>query len=155
MKLLQGLQHEPITSFNLTSYETIAVGATVQDVLQQLRAGKHNSGLIVQDGRLVGIFTDRDAVRQIVDRPALWEQPIENVMTTAVQTVDENATAAEALDVMERYHVRNVPVLRANGEVLGNFTYASVVQFLADTFPIEIYNRPPDHTRFARRQHGG
>lgn len=155
MKLLEGLQQEPITHLDLSYYCSAPAGALVKDVVEELRSNKRNCSIILKDGRLVGIFTDRDVLRRIVDRPELWEHAVDEVMTTNVLTIDESATAAEAMSLMDQHHFRNVPVVRANGELVGNFTHYSVVKFLADTFPTEIYNRAPDHTRFARRQHGG
>lgn len=155
MKLLEGLQQEPITYLDLSYYVSVPTGTLVKDVVQQLRTSKRNCSLVLQDGKLVGIFTDRDVLRKVVARPELWEQAVDDVMTTDVLTIDEGATAAAAMALMDRHHFRNVPVVRPNGEVVGNFTHYSVVKFLADTFPTEIYNRAPDHTRFARKQHGG
>jgi predicted transcriptional regulator len=155
MKLLEGLQQEPITHLDLSYYCTAPAGAAVKDVVETLRQSKRNCSLILEDDKLMGIFTDRDILRKVVDRPELWEQAIDQVMTREVLTIDESATAAEAMAIMDRFHFRNVPVVRANGEVVGNFTHYSIVKFLADTFPTEIYNRAPDHTRVARRQHGG
>ncbi len=98
---------------------------------------------MLRDGRLVGIFTDRDILRKVVEHPETWDQPIATVMTPNPRTLDEKATAAEALALMNQLHVRNVPVVRSNGEVVGNFTPYAIVRFLADTFPVTIYNRPP------------
>lgn len=155
MKLLEGLQQEPITHLDLSFYCTAQAGTPVKDVVETLRSNKRNCSLILKEGKLMGIFTDRDVLRRVVDRPELWEQAVDIVMTRDVLTIDESATAAEAMSLMDHHHFRNVPVVRANGEVVGNFTHYSVVKFLADTFPTEIYNRAPDHTRVARRQHGG
>lgn len=155
MKLLEGLQQEPITQLDLSYYCSAHTGTPVKDVVELLRSSKRNCSLILQDGKLMGIFTDRDILRKVVDRPDLWEQAIDHVMTTDVLTINEGATAAEAMVIMDRHHFRNVPVVRANGEVVGNFTHYSVVKFLADTFPTEIYNRALEDTRAARRQHGG
>lgn len=155
MNLFEGLQQEPITHLDLSYYCTSPIGTPVEDVVEQLRSSKRNCSLILHEGKLMGIFTDRDVLRKVVDRPELWEQAIDQVMTRDVLTIAEGATAAEAMTIMDRHHFRNVPVVRDNGEVVGNFTHYSVVKFLADTFPTEIYNRAPDHTRVARKQHGG
>lgn len=155
MKLLDTLQHEPITSLDLSYYITVSADTTVRAVLQALRQSKRNCALVLRDGRLVGIFTDRDILRKVVEHPETWDQPIATVMTPNPRTLGENATAAEALSLMNQLHVRNVPVVRADGEVVGNFTPYAIVRFLADSFPVTIYNRPPDPKRVARRPYGG
>jgi CBS domain-containing protein len=155
MKLLDTLQHEPITSLDLSYYITVATDTPVREVVQALRQSKRNCALVLRDEQLVGIFTDRDVLRKVVDHPEIWDRPIETVMTPNPEALDEKATAAEALALMKRLHVRNVPVVRSSGEVVGNFTPYAIVRFLADTFPVTIYNRPPDPKRVPRREYGG
>lgn len=154
MTLLQSFHTEPITRLDLSYYCTVPAGTPVTDVIEQMRASKRNCVLVTQENRLVGIFTDRDVLRKVVDRPDLWGNPIEDFMTSTVQKVAADTHAADAMALMDLNQVRNIPVVGANGEVVGNFTYYAVVRFLADTFPADIYNRPPEPKRFARRRHG-
>jgi CBS domain-containing protein len=154
MTLLQSLHNEPITRLDLSYYCTVSAGTSVLEVIEQMRTSKRNCALVTQDNRLVGIFTDRDILRKVVDRPDLWADPVDGFMTSTVQMVAADTHAADAMALMDINHVRNVPVVSANGEVVGNFTNYAVVKFLADTFPTEIYNRPPEPNRFAHRRHG-
>ncbi len=154
MTLLQSFHDEPITRLDLSYYCTVPAGTPVSDVMEQMRTSKHNCALITREGRLAGIFTDRDILRKVVDRPDLWGNPIDDFMTTTVYKVAADANAADAMAIMDINQVRNVPVVGPQGEVVGNFTHYAVVKFLADTFPADIYNLPPEPQRFARRRHG-
>ena len=84
---------------------TAPAGAPVKDVVETLRQSKRNCSLILKDGKLMGIFTDRDILRKVVDRPELWEQAIDQVMTREVLTIAESATAAEAMAIMDRWRM--------------------------------------------------
>ena len=154
MTLLQSFHTEPITRLDLSYYCTVPAGTPVIDVIEQMRASKRNCALVTQDNRLVGIFTDRDILRKVVDRPDLWGNPVDGFMTSTVQMVAADTHAADAMALMDLKQVRNVPVVGASGEVVGNFTHYAVVKFLADTFPADIYNRPPEPNRFTDRRHG-
>ncbi len=154
MTLLQSFHTELITRLDLSFYCTVPAGTPVIDVIENMRVSKRNCVLVTRDDRLVGIFTDRDVLRKVVDRPDLWGNPVDDFMTSAVPKVDADTHAADAMALMDLKQVRDVPVVGAGGEVVGNFTYYSVVNFLADTFPADIYNRPPEPNRFAHRRHG-
>ncbi|MCO6453636.1 MAG: CBS domain-containing protein [Caldilineales bacterium] len=154
MALLDGLKHEPLNSFDLTRFCTATSETSVLDVLDSMRKEKRNCTFVVDGNRLVGILTDRDVLRKVVDDASLWEGPVSAIMTPDPLTVGEFDSAADAMQLMHAHKFRNVPVVRANGEVLGNFTYYAVMTMLADTFPVDIYNRPPDPAQVTRRRHG-
>lgn len=154
MTLLQSFHNEPITRLDLSFFGTAASGTPVRAVIEQMRSGKYNCVLVIRDNRTAGIFTDRDVLLKVVDRPDVWDEPVDNFMTAAPFVVTASSHASDAMSIMDQYHVRNVPVVSADGEVVGNFTPYAVMKFLADTFPADIYNRPPEPKRFARRRHG-
>jgi CBS domain-containing protein len=103
---------------------------------------------------LVGIFTDRDILRRVVDAAETWNHPIEEVMTPTPLTVNSTDSADTALNLMNERHFRNVPVLDETGAVIGNLTHYAIVKYLADHFPESVYNLPPDPDRVARNRDG-
>jgi CBS domain-containing protein len=59
---------------------------------------------------------------------------VANVMTAAVQTVTEDASLAEAVEIMERRQIKRLPVMRA-GRVVGIVTRANLLHVLASLPP--------------------
>jgi len=153
MSLRQSLQTEPITHFDLSHYCEVASGATLRQVIQTLRDCQHNCAFVLKEGRLVGIFTDRDILRKVVHRPEIWDEAVDAYMTTTLMVLSAGASAAEALALMHKHHFRNVPVVNAEGGVVGNLTHYSLLELLAASFPEEVYNRPPDDS-ISNRRHG-
>lgn len=85
---------------------------------------KHVGYLVVVESewmrRPVGVLTDRDIVVSVV---AMKADPssltVGDVMTPRVVSTDEQSTLDGALVQMRRNGVRRLPVLAANGEVIG------------------------------------
>ena len=155
MTLESELREEQVSHLDLSGFSRVVSGTSVRNVLTQLRAERHNACLVTDGARLVGIFTDRDVLRKIVNAPETLDAPVDNVMTKEPITIQPGASAAEALHIMDENHFRNLPAVDENGAILGDMTHQSIIDFLAARYPVEILNRPPDPERFPRKQEGG
>jgi hypothetical protein len=56
---------------------------------------------------------------------------------------------------MDENHFRNLPVIKADGEILGDMTHQAVIAYLAARYPVEVLNRPPKPDQFPRKPEGG
>jgi CBS domain-containing protein len=147
---------EPIQQLDLTNYCIVTVDTPVREAVERMRVKKQNCALVIGRGtHLVGIFTDRDVLKRVVSQPETWDQPVETVMTEAPVTISPDATAGDALRIMEDGHYRNVPVVSKKGVIVGNVTYYGLLKFLTDHFPEAVYNLPPDPTNYAQDRDGG
>jgi len=147
---------EPISQLDLTEFCIVTADTTVRETVQRMRATRQNSAFIVGKGtRLVGILTDRDVLRKVVNHPEIWDEPVETVMTQAPDTLLPTATAGQALRKMEEHRYRNLPVVNEHGIIEGNVTYFAILKYLTDHFPQAIYNLPPEPDNFATERDGG
>lgn len=93
--------------------------ATVADAARLMRGGNVGAILVVDEGRLVGIFTERDALFRVV---ACGRDPaqvrLDEVMTRNPTTVEPDETFGYALLVMYDNGFRHVPVVQ-NGRPMG------------------------------------
>ena len=149
------LHEEQLTHLDLSEFTLVASGASVRDTIGKMRAERHNCAFVTRDGRLVGIFTDRDVLREVVDRPQIWDRPIDEIMTHQPRTIAADQTAGDALHLMNELRFRNVPVIDATGAIKGNLTYFALIRYLADLFPEQVYNLPPKPDRYGSERHGG
>ncbi|NTV13519.1 MAG: KpsF/GutQ family sugar-phosphate isomerase [Desulfobulbaceae bacterium] len=75
--------------------------------------------LIMADGKLLGIITDGD-IRRLVSRgDTLAMRSIEEVMTRAPKTIDDQLLAADALSIMQRHEITFLPVHDLTGHLVG------------------------------------
>jgi CBS domain-containing protein len=82
---------------------------------------KKNTGAVlgVQDGSLVGIFTERDAVFRVIAQgrdPALTR--LVEVMTPSPKTIDPDKSFGYAMMLMHKNGFRHLPVIE-NGKPVG------------------------------------
>ncbi|MGE5638766.1 MAG: cyclic nucleotide-binding/CBS domain-containing protein [Clostridia bacterium] len=97
--------------------------------------------LVVRQGRLIGIFTERDAVRRIL---AAGRDPaavrLEEVMTPDPTTIDERESFGYALLVMHEHGFRHLPVLR-QGELCGVLSARHALDPDLEEFTVEATRR--------------
>lgn len=155
MSLKKELETEQVAHLDLSDFCTTESGTAVTDALAQMRQNKRNVCLIMKDGQLIGIMTERDVLTKIVSDPATWSQPIDDFMTPNPITVTPDTPAAQALWTMDERHFRDLPVVDSNGRVLGNMTHKAVINYLASQYPVEVLNRSPRPSQFPRKAEGG
>jgi two-component system sensor histidine kinase/response regulator len=90
------------------------------EVLNLMNQQQATSALVVEHQRLVGIFTERDAVRAIAHGLDLETQPIAELMTSEVVTIDPIAAedVFQVLQQFQLYQIRHLPVLDTAGQVV-------------------------------------
>ncbi len=155
MSLESELRSERVSHLRLSGFTAVPVGTSVSNALNQMRTERKTVCLVTQERRLVGIFTERDVLRRVVGKPGMLDIPIDGVMTTDPISVGPEASAASALRLMEKHHIRNLPVVDAQGQIVGSMTHMAVIDWLAAHYPVEVLNRPPDPERFPRKAEGG
>jgi CBS domain-containing protein len=102
---------------------------TVAEVARKM-AGFHVGAIIVlQDGQLRGVFSERDIMLRVVLQQLDPETtPVRDVMSTHLSTIEESATMEEALEAMHNHNCRHLPVTRA-GEVVAFLSMRDVMDY--------------------------
>ncbi len=96
------------------------LGVAVSDALTEMNK-KRLGAILVLDGEesLVGIVTDGDLRRAIVQGININKSKIEEVMTKDPKTVEPDAMAAKALEIMEEHLITVLPVVDNQGHLVG------------------------------------
>lgn len=105
---------------------TIGPHRTVYEALQ-LMAEKDVGALpVVEEGRLTGIFSERDYARKVVlHGKTSRETAVGELMTRTVYYVSPNETIEQCLAIMTKRHIRHLPVLD-DGRLVGIVTIGDV-----------------------------
>jgi CBS domain-containing protein len=97
---------------------SVSKDATVMDAIRAMAEEKRSAVVILEAGKLLGVFTERDAaLRVVMERVDPDKTPIASVMTRNVVTVRENADRSTVLQLMDQHHIRHLPVVDAEGRV--------------------------------------
>ena len=103
----------------LTNVITASPSMTVKETIKILYE-KH-IGCVVSiddDKKCIGIFTERDAIRLVAENVQL-DQPLDNVMTKNVVTIQEDSSINEARRAIYTHRIRHLPVVNQKGRLVG------------------------------------
>jgi CBS domain-containing protein len=105
------------------SPETTILGAL------KLMAEKNVGALLVlQNGELVGIFSERDYARKVVLRgKSSRETQVREVMTVKVDCVNPSQSVHDCMGLMTEKHIRHLPVIEEN-QLVGVISIGDVVK---------------------------
>ncbi len=99
---------------------TVTPGTMVRDALLTMTASRCGAVAIVStENELLGIFTDGDFRRKIMDNPNIMETPIEDVMTAHPIAINENQMAVEILKLLEKRKIDDILVTSDDGRFAG------------------------------------
>jgi CBS domain-containing protein len=126
---------------------------TVAQATTRMRAHSHGSALVAEDGRLSGIFTERDLLKLMAQGLSL-ERAVSSVMTADPCTVTPDDTLLTVIRLMDEGNYRRLPVVDSNGSPIGLIDVKSVVHFLVEHFPSAVYNQAPRALLHAKNREG-
>jgi CBS domain-containing protein len=131
---------------------TAAPGISVAEAAR--RMAKKNVGAIVvlENERLIGIFTERDIVFRVVARGLdLDATRIEDAMTRSLHTIEADEPFGSALLIMHDNGFRHLPVIE-NGKLVGIVSARSALDPDLEDFVSEARRRTHLRSQHARRR---
>lgn len=93
---------------------------TVLTATQRMNEFSIGALLVMDQGRLVGIFTERDVLRRVVAAelaPAAVH--VAEVMTTSIACCTPDSSVDDARNIFRQHRIRHLPVVNSQGEVQG------------------------------------
>jgi len=126
---------------------------SVAEAVREMRAHSHGSAMVCREGKLIGIFTERDLLKLLAVGTGL-DQPLSGAMTSRPRTVSVDDTLMTVIQLMDEGGYRRLPVVDASGSPVGVVDVKSVVHFLVEHFPKAVYNQAPRALLNARNREG-
>tara|TARA_R110002049_G_scaffold4601_5_gene32617 strand:- start:858995 stop:859456 length:462 start_codon:yes stop_codon:yes gene_type:complete len=119
-ELHRALAEESVDTIESQPYVWIEPSATIRESIRALHNAKVSSLLVVSEGAIVGIFTERDVLEKVAEQYSrLAETAVSEVMTTNPTVIYETDPAATALAAIAVEGHRHVPVLGVDDSVHG------------------------------------
>lgn len=117
----------------------------LSQVLQLMREGNRGAVLVVSEGALVGIFTERDVLMRVTGQSTDLEQTaISELMTVDPVTLPVDASVAFALNKMLIEGFRHIPLVDDQNRPIAVVSMRDLIDYLSNFFSREIVNLPPD-----------
>jgi CBS domain-containing protein len=105
---------------------------TLREVAALMRDGDMGSLPVVENGKLIGIVTDRDIVVRAIAEGRNIETPIGDVMTSEIFSAKEDDFVFEAIRLMGERQVRRIPVVDDFGKLAGIIAIADIALEMED-----------------------
>jgi CBS domain-containing protein len=107
---------------------TVAPDVSVFEALSLMAKFDIGGVLVTDQGKLVGIFTERDYARKVVLKGLVSRDvKVGDLMTTNVRTITPSETVDEVMALMTERRFRHLPVVE-DGQIAGIITIGDVVK---------------------------
>ncbi len=102
-----------------TNPRTVNMDDTVQDAARVMRDNDIGDAIVIDDGQVTGILTDRDiVVRGVAEGRDTDSTQVSDICTTGIQAIEPDASVDDALRMMREHDIRRLPVVK-NGRPVG------------------------------------
>jgi CBS domain-containing protein len=111
--------------------------ATVADAVREMVKHRVGSVLVMDGGKVAGIFTERDVLRRVVGQELdPRATPVTRVMTANVLVVGPATTVQQMMELFAEKRCRHMPVVQ-EGKILGLISIGDVSRWVANTHQAE------------------
>lgn len=94
----------------------VAPDAPVSDVIRKMKEAGLGCALVLKDGELAGIFTERDILNKLTGKAANAESTaVKELMTVNPEVLRDTDSVATALNKMSLGRYRHIPVRKGDG----------------------------------------
>ena len=97
---------------------TISADTTLGQAARRMRTRNVGAAVVVEDERIVGIFTERDLLRAIADSRHPDQATVRTYMTPNPVTLPPSHSPSEAAQIMSERRFRHIPVVEG-GRLVG------------------------------------
>lgn len=116
---------------------TVSPTITITEAVAEMNRHSVGSVIVLADGKLAGIFTERDVLRRVVGAGV---NPVtgllSEVMTRNIITITPATTIEQAMDIYTEKRCRHLPVI-VDGELVGLVSIGDVTRWMSDSHRAE------------------
>ena len=116
---------------------SVTPAMSVHDAVAEMNRHRVGSVLVLEIGRLVGIFTERDVLRRVVGAGLDPKKAtVAEVMTSNLITIGPEATVEETMAIFTTKRCRHLPVIEG-GHLVGTISIGDITRWMADAHKAE------------------
>jgi predicted transcriptional regulator len=145
LEYLENEEQPPRTLDDRFLREPISVLQPPSPVVRQMQDHHIGCVLIVEEGKLSGIFTERDLLAEVFGSKLDSETTsVDRFMTVNPETLKPSDSIVFALNKMSLGGFRHIPLLDDESRPVGVISVKDIVDYIADFFAKEVHNVPPE-----------
>jgi len=119
---------------------SIDVNSSVDDAIRSMNTRKISAIMVTEQGKTVGIFTERDVVRSYITSggKSFKEAKVSDAMVTNLIVAVPDDELNDISSIMVEKNIRHLPVLD-NGRVIGMLSIRDIIQTQVKKLTSEIH----------------
>ena len=153
-ELRGAIVNEPISTLETKKPVEVTAEQPVRDAVELMNAHHTGCVLVVEDGKLVGIFTERDLLRIVQEEADTSSIPVGQAMTAEPDALRPENRIALALNKMSEGGFRHIPLVDGRGRPVGIVAMRDIVRFIVSMFPDAVLTVPPDPAKIPTKYGG-
>ena len=136
---------------------TIDINCSTNEAIDLLLAHKIGAAPVIENGKLCGIFSERDVLNKILNKQVgdLDVIGVKEFMIADPQTAQQEDSLNIAILYMAQGGYRHLPIVDSGNRPLGMVSIRDVVSYLVEEFPQEVLTLPPRPVRDAFKAREG
>jgi CBS domain-containing protein len=142
MKELPNACDQKVSVLHTDDYIVVSPFTPLSQAIEAMKRDEGGCVIVSDDGRVAGIFTERDLLMKVWGEEIDLESPIGSWMQPAVETLTPEATIGDAVRLMNEKSFRNIPLVK-QGDLKGSISVFDIITYLAESYPKTTMNLPP------------
>jgi CBS domain-containing protein len=112
----------------VTDVVTVGANVNVRKAVRVMNDFEIGCLIVVENGSVVGILTERDVLKRVVDEGRKPEETlVKDVMSKPLITISSEASLENAIELMFKHKIKKLPVVE-NGKLVGLVTFTDLVR---------------------------
>lgn len=146
-------RRQSVTQLETDDFICVESVTPLSEAIEQMKKDEGACAIICQEGRVVGIFSERDLLKKVVGEQVDACAPVSDFMSP-VETLTKEATVGDAVRLMNEKGYQDIAVVE-DGKVVGSISVFDIISYLAESYPKETMNLPPVPAQVMDTQEGG
>src|SRR2546423_4297842 len=142
MDQLANARDQKVSVLPTDDYVVVSPFTPLSQAIEAMKDDEGGCVIVSDDGRVAGIFTERDLLTKVLGEEVDLESPISEWMQPAVETLSSEATIGDAVRLMNEKSFRNIPLVKGD-QLVGSISVFDIITYLAECYPKETMNLPP------------
>lgn len=145
----------PLGALGLPALVSVTTSATIGEALKAVQTHRQGYVLICEDGRPRGIMSQREVLMKIVARDVKYDSNVMDFVSKIQVTLTEGERISRAIKLMISDGLDIIPIVDADGRATKVVRSIDVIHFLAEAFPEQLLNLPPNPYQTLPKPEGG
>lgn len=133
----------------------VAPDISVQRAVELMRENKSAYLVVAEGKKVVGMFTESDVAKKILLKSVDWKRPIRDFMSADPVVLRPDDSVGRAVDLMAENDIYHVPLVNEKQELVNVLSVRTLIRFLAEFYPGEVFNIPPNPHQVMPTPEGG